>query len=314
MKKIVILNVGGALSSYGEFENQKFLIDLGNNSDFSPIDNFLEPLFIRNKIKKIEYGKGEGKYYIDQLFLSHLDKDHIADYEKFKNKFHPNYMTCPSDNSKMNDKFKINRDKIGELTDLKKLVLDDMQNRKPEHYDRPLVSIIDNIQLNFIYPKECEEIIELSDGYANNISLVLFAKVGSKTVLFPGDLLKKGMKYLIDNNKNFKSLLEDNGVDYLVAPHHGLQTSFSEYFFQTIQGNKTRLNIISEKVRSEDSEENRRPVDTRYYHKDYSTGDNSLNRKGVKTSLGHIVIDFETPDNEVKQYSDINDVINEFVS
>lgn len=79
------------------------------------------------------------------------------------------------------------------------------------------------------------------------------------------------MKYLIDNNKDFKDLLHNDGIDYLVAPHHGLQTSFSEYLFQTINGNKTRLNIISEKIREEDSKENRSDVDARYYSIDYAT-------------------------------------------
>ena len=58
--------------------------------------------------------------------------------------------------------------------------------------------------------------------------------------------------HLIDTNAKFKGLLNNDGVDYLVAPHHGLQTSFSEYLFQNIKGNKVRLNIISEKIRATD--------------------------------------------------------------
>ena len=126
-------------------------------------------------------------------------------------------------------------------------------------------------------------------------------------------MLKEGMQYLIDNNMNFKNYLSNDGVDYLIAPHHGLQTSFSEYLFQTMSGNKTRLNIISEKVREADSDENRSDVDSRYYSSDYSTGKNSLNQNAVKTSSGHIVIDFDTDETEIKQYSDIQDVIKEFI-
>jgi hypothetical protein len=125
-------------------------------------------------------------------------------------------------------------------------------------------------------------------------------------------MLKEGMQYLIDNDSKFKDFLSNEGIDYLIAPHHGLQTSFSEYLFQTMNSNKTRLNIISEKVREEDSDENRSDVDSRYYSSDYSTGDNSLNQNAVKTSLGHIVIDFETIETEIKQYPDIQDVIAEF--
>ena len=99
----------------------------------------------------------------------------------------------------------------------------------------------------------------------------------------------------------------------MVAPHHGLQTSFSEYFFQTINGNKTRLNIISEKVRTENSNENRSDVDSRYYGESYSSGLNSLGQRGIKTSLGHIVIDLTSDDAIIKQYQDIKDVIKEFI-
>ncbi len=120
------------------------------------------------------------------------------------------------------------------------------------------------------------------------------------------------MQYLIDNHIKFKNLLSNDGVDYLIAPHHGLQTSFSEYLFQTMNGKKTRLNIISEKVREENSNEKRTDVDSRYYSSDDSNGSDAISQNAVKTSLGHIVIDFETPETEIKQYTDIQDVINQF--
>jgi len=312
MKKIVIFNVGGALSAYGEFDNQRFIIDLGKTQEFSPVEDFLKPLFDKRRLNKSVEERGKGKYHIDQLFLSHLDKDHVSDYDKFSEFFYPEYMTCPNDNKKQRNVFKICKDKIGELTDLKKKILADMEVRYPIHEERPIQSKIDKVNLNYIRPLNCENDKDLCKEYANNISLTLFVDIDNKTVLFPGDLLKNGMKYLINNNPNFKKLLEDSGVDYLIAPHHGLQTSFPTVLFETIKGNKTRLNIISEKVRSDLSKENRSDVDERYYSKDYSTGINSLQKNGVKTSLGHIIIDFEDSKSEVKQLSDIENVIKEF--
>jgi len=313
MKKIVIFNVGGALSAYGEINNSKFIIDLGKSGDFSPVDDFLLPLA---ELKNWEKGSDElsnDKYLFEQLFLSHLDNDHISDYEKFIDNFYPHYMTCPNDNSNQKEKFKIKRELIGDLTNLKNKILDDMKKRTPIAEDYPLKSFIDDTELFFIYPTNCENVDELKGDYANNISLVIFASHNGKTILFSGDIMKDGMEYLINNNSNFKNTLEENGVDYLIAPHHGLQTSFSEEFFKTIKGNKTKLNIISEKVRTVDSEEHRKDVDSRYYSSVYSTGDNSLEQNAVKTSLGHIVIDLETADNEIKQFSNIEDVIKEFV-
>ncbi len=75
---------------------------------------------------------------------------------------------------------------------------------------------------------------------------------------------------------------------------------FSEEFFQRINGNKTKLNIISEKVRKVGLDESRSNVYSMYYSSDYSTGENSLNQNGVKTSFVHIIIDFETDETEIK--------------
>lgn len=319
MKKIVIFNVGGALSTYSEFDGKKVIIDLGRSSDFSPIENFLIPLAKKNNFAKSTIKGSEEKYYIDQLFLSHLDNDHLSDYEKFRNKFHPSYMTCPNDSDKQDGIFKIIIDFFTGENKPRELVLSDMRGRTseiPNNYgmsrSNPLVSTIKEISLFYLKPNICNDNENLKSGYTNNISLVLFFHVGNKTFLMPGDILKEGMQYLIDNHVKLKNLLSNDGVDYLIAPHHGLQTSFSEYLFQTMKDGKTRLNIISEKVREEDSSENRSDVDSRYYGSDYSTGDNSLNQNAIKTSLGHIVIDFETPETEIKQYTDIQDVINEF--
>ncbi len=322
MKKIVILNVGGALASYAEIDNKKVIIDLGKSTDFSPVDNFLIPLAQKRSFRKTDIAGNTDKYHIDQLFLSHLDNDHISDYEKFREKFHPNYMTCPNDNETQDSIFKIIISFFTGENDTRKLVLSDMKTRTANVPDNPygmspsnpLVSTIPEIiKLFYIRPTDCGNDENLKSGYANNISLLLFFHLENKTLLMPGDILKEGMEYLIENDTDFKKQLNDFGVDFLIAPHHGLVTSFSERLFQEMIGNKTRLNIISEKVRAEDSDENRSDVDKRYYDSNYSSGENSLKQNAVKTSMGHIVIDLESDEAEIKQYSDINDVLKEFI-
>jgi len=317
MYKITILNVGGAFSAYAELNDKKVVIDLGSGNGFSPVNNFLLPLARNGKFTKSP--DKQEKYHLDQLFLSHLDNDHVSDYVEFRKYFQPEFMTCPNKNPKQNDEFKINDELVGDMEDSKQLVLDDMDARIPNSLnyphmseDNPLISIINEVDLYYIKPIECESDSTLSTNYANNISLVLFIKLGSKTIFIPGDMSKEGMQYLIENNLGLKKELADLGVDYYIAPHHGLQTSFSEYFFQTINGKKTRLNIISEKVRVEDSNENRSDVDSRYYGEEYSSGLNTLKQRGVKTSIGHIVIDLTNDDAIITQYQDIKDVIREF--
>lgn len=321
MKKIAIFNVGGALSAFAEINGRRLVVDLGKSVDFSPVDDFLMPLAIKKSFPKDQSPENANKYYIDQLFLSHLDNDHISDYDKFREKFQPGYMTCPNDNETQNNIFKIVLDFFTGENKIQKLVLSDMKIRRsdvPNDYgmsiDNPLVSTFPEISLFYIRPDVCKN-DELKSNYANNLSLVLFFAFNNKTVLMPGDISKEGMEYLINNYKDFKSKLNNLGIDFLVAPHHGLSTSFPEILFKEINSSKTRLNIISEKVRAEENKdsENRSVVDSRYYSSDYSTGDNSLKQNAVKTSMGHIVIDLETDDNEIKQYQDIEDVINEFI-
>lgn len=321
MKKIAIFNVGGALASFAEIDGRYLVVDLGKSAEFSPVDNFLLPLAIKKSFPKDKSLENSSKYYIDQLFLSHLDNDHISDYDKFRDYFQPSYMTCPNDNETQNNIFKIVFDFFTGENKVRKLVLSDMKNRRSDvenqygmSADNPLVSTFPEINLYYIRPDICKN-EDLKSKYCNNLSLVLFFIVGNKTVLMPGDISKEGMDFLIDNDKTFKSKLNTLGIDFLIAPHHGLSTSFPERLFKEINGTKTRLNIISEKIRTEKNKdsENRSDVDSRYYSSDYSSGENSLRQNAVKTSMGHIVIDLETADNEIKQYQNIEDVINEFI-
>ena len=57
MKKQIIFNIGGGLSSYIEVDDYKIMIDLGSCQNVSPIDNFLIPLFKERGELKNEDGK-----------------------------------------------------------------------------------------------------------------------------------------------------------------------------------------------------------------------------------------------------------------
>ena len=43
--KVVVFNVGPALSAYVEMGDKKIVVDLGTGNDFSPVNDFLIPLF-----------------------------------------------------------------------------------------------------------------------------------------------------------------------------------------------------------------------------------------------------------------------------
>jgi beta-lactamase superfamily II metal-dependent hydrolase len=310
--KQVVFNVGGALSSYIEIDNKSILIDLGEGSDFNPIENFLLPLFKRRNIKK--NGDNE-KYRIDQLILSHPHNDHISAIESFNESFYPGLLTCPNDNDGQDDKFKVNWDLIENpkndyVSYLRKNML---PGREPPLKE----SNPTNQFIYFIPPSSCELEDELErKNYANNTSIVVYFRINGTKIFMPGDLMKDGMKYLIRNNSSLRSKLKE-GVDILIAPHHGLKSSFSEYLFDHMGNRKTRcINIVSEK---KSTAESNRIVDSRYSSSDYCEGINNLSKAGDivcqrKTSGGHIFINFSINSNpKIEIISDNALLIDRFI-
>jgi len=311
MKKQVIFNVWGALSSYIEIDGRRIVIDLGKSGNFSPVSDFLLPLSRLWRFPR----QNDGRYILDQVFLSHLDNDHIADVADFNEHFSPKYYTAPSDNPQQSNHFHVNRERIknpGE--DYSSHVLEVMRQLTPGYWpadpnwpDHPLISgHPDIISLYYIPPRICEthQNLQLSN-YANNISLVLFINIDGHTTLMPWDIMPDGVEYLLENYPDLHRQMNTLGVDFLLAPHHWLSSTFSPRLFQSMKWGKTkRLNIISEKTRYSDSEENRTPVDSRYYNGDYSQWSNNLNLYGTKTSTGHIVIDYSYWTPQVKVCDD----------
>ncbi len=331
MKKIVIFNVGSASSAYIEIDGVKVMVDIGGGNDFSPVDDFLVPLFEKRKIGK---DTEIGKYSFAQLFLTHLDNDHISNFPRFNEIFEPRLLTVPNDHKDIIEYLKIERDKVPD-TEIVKEILGNMQERRPggvssiePDYENPLVACDDIsgdncLSLFYNPPQECNKLDEVSDSeysnYSNNISLVVYLEVNGHSIMFPGDMMNDGMEYLIKNNVKLKNKLTQQGVDFLVAPHHGLDTSFPASLFETIKNNKTKLNIISEKKIRKEETENRHDVDSRYYSEEYAEGVNVVNgvkpdaQYGIITSIGHIVIDLEQEEPTVKRVYDNEELIGEFI-
>jgi len=186
-----------------------------------------------------------------------------------------------------------------------------LQERNP-----PLKSCTDsNVFLYYIPPKECENNKNLeAQNYTNNLSLCVLIRDGNEQILFPGDLMKDGMEFIIKHNSSLRNKLKD-GISILIAPHHGLKSSFSTYLFQHIKNEKTyRLNIVSEKITTPDSN---RVVDTRYSSTDFCQGKNNFSTTDNpvyqrKTSNGHIIIDTSVFPVTFKSEKDINVILKSF--
>lgn len=305
--KQVVFNVGGALSTYIEYNNKNILVDVGSSSDYNPITDFLYPLYLDR------YGKKNDKYSIDQLIISHPHNDHISAIKDFDKYFYAGLLTCPNDNDGMEDGHKINWKLVDNPTNdfvdyLRKNML---PGRTPPL--KPANPI--NQFIYYIKPSDCEKNDNLeSKNYTNNTSIVVYFRINNHFVFLPGDLMKDGMEYIINNESSLRRRLGE-GVDVLIAPHHGLKSSFSTKLFEKMKNNKTRcLNIISEKPTTEDSV---RIVDTRYSSKEYCDGKNNFSTDDSKvyqkkTSTGHIFIDYSKNNPIFKIITDNKKLLEEF--
>ena len=81
---------------YVETDNKKIVIDLGKSSDFSPVNDFLLPLFEKRGEKK----NYSDKYYLSQVFISHPHQDHISDLSDLDEHFYIDLYTTPNDLTK----------------------------------------------------------------------------------------------------------------------------------------------------------------------------------------------------------------------
>ncbi len=317
MKKLVVFNVGGALSTYMDINGIKIIADIGKSADFNPVTDFLIPLASRNNFTV----GSNGKFVIDQLIISHPHEDHISAIEDFNDNFYPELLTCPNDKPDNNPRDILDFTKFDENSTAIKRLRTMYKNRNLPLTTKFQENSGDKQFLFWIKPQDVEDDENLSsngEAYQNNVSLVSMFEINGYWVLLPGDIMKNGMSRLINAGAKFFKKLSIHGIDILVAPHHGLQSSFSTHLFDTIYGHKTRcLNIISEKPNNENENRN---VDTRYFSEEYCDGNNNLvstnsepQNYGRRTSNGHICIDFEnTPYPKIKIINDANELLDWF--
>lgn len=171
--KIVIFNVGPALSAYIEMGSNKIVVDLGKGNDFSMVNDFLLPLF--KKRGKLKYLRD--KYYLSQVFISHPHLDHISDLDDLEKHFYINLFTTPNDLSKGSESYKnVNWNLVDDpgSNEVKKV--------KEVYKGRYLpLRVCDpsRMTIGYLYPGWVENNSTLrNESYTNNISIVLYIHSG----------------------------------------------------------------------------------------------------------------------------------------
>ncbi len=190
-------------------EGFNLLIDGGGFSDNSVFDigeRVIAPLLWRKKIKTI-----------DTIILSHPNSDHLNGLLYIAENFNVKRVWANCDIADT-----IGYRKFMEIIKKKAIHM-------PEFKDISRTHFINGAQLDFLYPpSDYMDNNKRTWSNLNNNSLVIKVEFGSKSFLFPGDIMTKAEKELVAiSGDNLKS-------DILIAPHHGSKTSNSEFFIDSV--------------------------------------------------------------------------------
>ena len=208
--RVTVIDVGQGSSALVEMpEGFNLLIDGGgfpDNSAFDVGERVIAPLLWRKKIKTI-----------DTLILSHPNSDHLNGLLYIAENFNVKKVWANCDTADT-----IGYRKFMEIINKKKI-------HAPEFKDISRTHFINGAQLDLLYPpKDYMDNNKRTWSNFNNNSLVIKVKLGSKSVLFPGDIKTKAEKELVAIAGN------DLTSDVLIAPHHGSRTSNSELFIDSV--------------------------------------------------------------------------------
>lgn len=303
--------------------NQGFIIDMGGSGD----GDFSPAAFVKKHLAP-RLDKYQG-HRIAQATLSHPHQDHIAECAELKNGLAPKLITCPHDKS-MEERVNWSRIKNPNADELIEVYKSLYAAR-----NLPLQTIgfesgrtIPNLEYGIFYirPPKAEQLHADDNEYGNACSIMFYLRHGSQSILLPGDMTPEGMSHILAErsgtekrysvfDRNFaakkpdwhqrtsdqpslRTLLRDRGLSVLVAPHHGLESCYSEELFAAMRGGKPQITVISERRHKH---ENDGCLHKMYQSESGSTGlpvevDGELkkDRKSVSTINGyHILIVFE---------------------
>lgn len=337
---IWIFNTGRGLSICVRLpHNLGVIYDLGTSDDFSPaefIEENIAPYLTKYLSKSIA-----------QCFLSHPHQDHICEMAAIADDssiLSPSLLTCPNDKAQGEkvDFARIANKKNKEMIDKYRNLYND--RNPPLRTLGKDVSCNVDVEYGFYYlvPPSVGRIHPSNDHhYGNGLSLVMYLKHGSQSILIPGDVTPDVLKCVIDgidgtekrytvfnssfysnttwrektsNQPTLKQLLQAHGLSVLVAPHHGLESCYSEKLFETMKDNKPLINVISEKRHLSDSDG---IVDGRYQHESGAKGlyvnieGRNEKRYSVSTRNGqHILVVFDgTSDPKIYLRQDPNELL-----
>lgn len=251
--------------------NYGIIFDMGCSEDFSPaafVRDHLAPRFTQYCGRSIA-----------QCLLSHPHADHILECAEAvpqeRNLLHPQLLTCPNDkipSEAVDFRRLINRDNEELLRTYRGAYA--KRNAGLQSIDPAMPCPARDVECGMYYmrPPAVNAVHPTDDQYyGNGLSIALYFRHGPHSILIPGDLTPDVMSPLLrgdktierrysvlgqpngnwhttsSNQPTLRQLLGERGLSILVAPHHGLQSCYSQELFDSITGGKPILNVVSEK-------------------------------------------------------------------
>ena len=253
---IVVFDVGNASCNYICSPNKyAMMIDCGSSAEKqNPVES-IKNFSIGNSelLKSKPYVTSKGKSYpLALLHITHPDDDHVRNSERVYNELTPDLL-CRNYTELYDDSALINKDYVKNLD--KKYRGDNPEIIDWGFEESKTFSIpIDTVKSD---PK-------LKSKVRNNSSIIRYIKYNNVRILFAGDLETVGWEWLANNNMNFRTLMK-NGLDVLVAPHHGHDSGFPKALFD-LTGNVRTI------ILSKDSEATKEGTDVYTGYSNYADG------------------------------------------
>lgn len=258
--EVVVFDVGNASCNYICSPNKyAMMIDCGSCSEKgNPVD-VLNGLVRCGDISPRNYVTRLGKSYpLALLHITHPDDDHVRNADRVYKELTPyllrhTYSENFDDAESIDNSYKKDFDLAYRGSD-------------PEEINWGF-----DVNKDFCIPIDIVKSTQgLKGKVRNNNSIIRFIKYKGVRFLFTGDLESAGWDWLVKNNKDFVDTVK-NGVDVLIAPHHGHESGFPKALFDIIG----KVCVI---ILSKDTEASKEESDVYSNYSAYANGVRFKNR------------------------------------